>query len=76
MREKTISIRVNKEMYSFLQQLSIRSKLTISEIVRSILNYFFFAYALGKLKVPMAELMKEFYEKYVKPKETQEPKTR
>jgi len=65
-RDKVITIRVNGEMYAFLSLLAQKSKTTISEIVRSIVMYFFFAYSLNKLKVPMSELTREFYEKYVK----------
>jgi 16S rRNA U516 pseudouridylate synthase RsuA-like enzyme len=59
---KTIKFRVHEGMYNFLKEICKQNGIEMSELLRSIIQYFFIAYTLGELKKPLSQLRKEFNE--------------
>lgn len=51
---------MKKSMHDFLKQLCRDSNTDMSEMLRSVVSYFFMAYTLGQWNMPMKELRKDF----------------
>jgi hypothetical protein len=65
-KTRTISTRVREPLYEFLvgitKELSkaTGSRITLGDLLRNIIEYFFLAYTLGSWTKPLPELRKEF----------------
>jgi len=57
---KTIHIRLEEPLYNFIKKYAIYNRMNVSELVRSMIIYFFMAYTLGEIKTPLSELKKIF----------------
>lgn len=67
-KSKIIKFRVHESLYSFLKEICNTNRMEMSELLRSIVQYFFIAYTLGEIKKTLPELRKEFNE-WLKTKE-------
>lgn len=59
-KEKSITFRVNVGLFKFLREFAGNNKITVSEMVRNILVYFYMGYLMGDFKKTMPELQEEF----------------
>jgi len=55
-----VNFYLKKQMHDFLRQLCKDSGMDMSEMMRSVISYFFMAYTLGQWNMPMQELRDEF----------------
>lgn len=62
MRDQMVMTRfyLKKQQHDFLKQLCRDSGMDMSEMLRSIISYFFMAYTLGQWNMPMQQLRKDF----------------
>lgn len=63
-KSRVISVRINENLYNFLRdvskEMSSTKQLTINDLLKSIIEYFFLAYSLGDFKKPLPQLRSEF----------------
>ena len=59
-KEKTVTFRVNMELYNFIKEFSKDNRVNVSDMVRNILVYFYMGYLIGDFKQSMPELRDKF----------------
>jgi len=74
MKSEMVMIRfyMKNQQKEFLKQLCKDSGMDMSEMMRSIISYFFMAYTLGQWNMPMQQLRKDFV-KFIESKEKRLP---
>ncbi|MFQ6055179.1 MAG: hypothetical protein ACE5KE_00300 [Methanosarcinales archaeon] len=63
-KSKRIIIRVNEPMYNFLKDIAKEGNMTMSEMLRAVIEYFYVGYLLGEWKKPLKELRKDFLKRF------------
>jgi len=61
---KMITFRVEEPMHKFLKKFSMEQGMTVSQLVRNILSYFWVSYFMGKA-IPRNVEIKDFFDVYL-----------